>query len=186
MTANWSDDTGPAYSKYLSNIPMDRLNKAPMITINKFSNKEYNSVSVRLAQMEADVGAGDSLKAGIEIDDEPAPPVSVWGKYYDPATVHEAPFISLNGSSRMPYEKHSISIVQTTAPLSISTAKEILGGTPPDPALYESRYSDYLNKAPVVTICYGDSDETSRVAIESIPQPLNIPAAEAILSQYRS
>lgn len=185
MTANWPDDAGPAYSKYLSKIPTDRLNKAPVITINYYKNPEYDSVSVRLADMAADEGAGNSLKAGISYDEEKAPDVSKWGAYYDPETVNEAPHIDLY-TSPLSFEKHAVSIVQTTVPCSIPTAKALLGDIEPDPTTYEARYEGRLNKAPYVKVMYRTSDEDSGVSVDTTFAPLNMVAASEILSKYRS
>lgn len=186
MSANWPDDTGPAYEKYLSRFPMDRLNKAPVITINQYPDPAYNSVSVRLGDMLTDIGEGDSLKAGVVIDEEQPPAQSKWEKYYDPATVNEAPFISIYGSSNLPMDKHAICWVQTTVPVSLPTARVLLGDVEPDPELYEDKYIGRLNIAPIVQLDYNSSDDDSIVSVENVYQPLNIVAANAILSQYKS
>ena len=186
MSANWPDDKGPAYEKYLSRFPMDRLNKAPLITINQFPDPAYNSISVRLGDMLTDIGEGNSLKAGVVIDDEQPPAQSKWEKYYDPATVNEAPFISIYGSSNLPMQKHAVCWIQTTVPISLPTARVLLGDVEPDPKLYEDKYAGRLNMIPVIQMNYNTSNDDSTVSVESVYEPLNVVAADLILSQYQS
>lgn len=184
MTANWPDDPGPAYSKYLSYIPMDRLNKAPIITINSFKNDDYNSVSVRLSLLRADEGAGDTLKAGVYVDSDQGPGEAVWGKYYDPATVNSAPVISMSADP-LSFDKHYISSATSKIPLDLPTAKAILGDVAPDPSRYQYRYMGRLNQAPVVKAMYGGSDENSAISVDTCEMSLNIYAADEMLRKYQ-
>lgn len=181
------DPEGPPFSKYLSLIPPDRLNKAPIISINAFSNPDFNSISVSLADMRADQGAGDSLKAGVSPNDELPPPEEKYADYYDPATLNEAPFISMYGeASGLSFDQHAVCIVQTTVPTSIPTARELLGDAPPDPKLYEIRYQGRLNMAPQVSVNFGTCNDDSTVNVDYNFQPLPMTAASEILSKYRS
>lgn len=175
----------PPTSKYLSLIPVDRLNKAPVITINAFSNPEYNSVSVRLADLFDDEGAGDSLKAGIKIDDEPAPDQSKWAAYYPPETVNEAPVISIySGADKLPFTKWGMCIAQTVIPTRLDEAKKLLGDVPPDPLNY-LRYIP-TNLAPDISVNYGTSAEDSTVTIDVNEQFGSQAAVDVIFAKYRS
>lgn len=118
--------------------------------------------------------------------DEPGPPVEKYSKYYDPATLHEAPHISLYGSDGLPFQKHSLCILQTTVAPNFSEAKNLLGDVPPNPSLYEYRYRGRLNKAPCVQICLGDSESENNVNLEINEQPLALYAAAELLAKYRS
>lgn len=180
------DEQGPATSKYLSCIPVDRLNKAPVITINAFSNPDLNSVSVRLADLYADQGAGNTLKAGVCIDDEAGPDESKYAAYYPPETLHEAPVISIYSSADgLPYSKWGVSIAQTPVPTRLDVAKVILGDVPPRPELYP-KYVLKPNMAPDISVTYGSSDENSNIIVDMNTQFLPMAAAAEILAKYRS
>lgn len=184
------DPTGPATQKYLQFIDTDRLNKAPVITINQFKNSDYNSISLSLPILNANIANGDNEKAGVDtfISDDSVPAPSKYAKYYDPKTLHEAPDISVyfHGDS---YMQPTVSVSQSETPLRVEMAKEILdnyaGNTPLGPSLYPDFTEDRINKAPVLTI--SDTNESDRrVEIESVNMPLNIFDAELILAKYRS
>lgn len=184
MTANWPDDDGAPYTKFLSFIPPDRLNKAPVITINAFPNEEYNGVGVRLADMAADGAAGDAIKAGIPPPLEGSPAAeSLYSKYYDPATVNEAPLVSVFGSAADP-NKCGFAVIQCATPLRINESAEILEELPEE-GMYSRFKPDRLNKAPEVRAIRGATLEESVVAVDTVYQPLNLAAAEVILNQYR-
>lgn len=178
------DVNGPAFVKYLSRIPVSRLNKAPIITISKFPNADYNSISVRLADLAADEGAGNSLKAGISLQGEHAPDTSKWERYYRPESVNAAPMISMYGRGEA-YSKHYLSVVPMEVPLRMDEAKKILGDVEPDRALYEKRYEGRLNMAPHVYVQYTEGKKGG-VSVEMTNEPLNLPAAQYILNKYRA
>jgi hypothetical protein len=183
------NEVGPATSKYLSQIPIDRLNKAPMITINRIpgATDEYNSVSVALVDMARDEAAGNALKAGICIDDalvNDAPPQSKYAKYYPQPTLHEAPFISFSdgGTERT----RSMAIIQTSVKTSMVDAKAVLGdGVPPSPMLYRAFDNGKLNQAPCCEANRGPSDEQSVVAAPYTTIPLDYVGASLIFKKYR-
>ncbi|CDF40776.1 unnamed protein product [Chondrus crispus] len=175
----------PPTSKYLSFIPVDRLNKAPVITINNFSNEQVNSVSVRLADFFRDEGAGNSVKAGVKIDDEKAPDESKWAKYYDPQTVNEAPIISIYSSvDDLPYTKWGVSIIQTVVPTRLDEGRKLLGDVPPNPDSYKE-YIPNTNMAPDITVSLGATDEQSNVTVDMNTQFTSEAAVEAIFAQFR-
>lgn len=181
---------GPDTSKYLSQIPIDRLNKAPMISITKIPGPTdaYNSISVSLVDMARDESAGNSLKAGVFVDEAlvgDAPPPSAYEKYYPQATLHEAPLISLcDGGTEL---TRSMAIIQCEAPTSMVDAEAMLGdGVPPSPVLYRAFDNEKLNQAPCCEANRGPSDDESVVAAPFTSIPLDMVGASVILNKYRS
>lgn len=184
MTANWPDDTGPAYSKFLPFIPQDRLNKAPIITINSFSNSDYNSVSVRLADMRADEGAGESLRAGVVPNTEPGPSPALWGKFFDPATVHEAPIISINGrAGDYPLASYSLSVTMTPVPTRLTDGQALLDPLP-DPTLYLNRYVGRMNEAPDIVFSQKSDSGEGVVYLNNASVSVSAIQAAQIFSQF--
>lgn len=190
MTANWPDDNGPAYSKYLSNIPLDRLNKAPVIVINSYANQDHNSVSVRMADLRADEGAGETLRSAaigiVNENEEAGPPEWKWAPFYDPATVNQAPVISMAGGDTLPARLHHLCIIQREVPTSIAKGRAILDGPYPDPAAFALRFEGRLNMAPAVQIDAAAVGDEAAVSVETAFYGLNLVAANEILSKFRS
>jgi hypothetical protein len=180
---------GPDTSKYLSFIPLDRLNKAPMISITRIpnSNGSCDSVSVSLVDMARDESAGTTLKAGVKVDPElvsAAPSPGKYASYYPQETLHEAPYISI--TDRGTDLTRTLTIVQAAVPTSMTAGAEILAGPPADPIAY--RFFDTpsrLNKAPIVQATYVTSNWDSAVSAVSSTIPLDYAGAELILSKYR-
>lgn len=168
---------------------MDRLNKAPMISITNIpgDSDAYNGISVQLADMRADEGAGESLRGGVDIDESlmgSAPDPSKYSKYYPVETLHEAPLISLtDGGTDL---KRSLSIIQCETPTSIENAKVVLGDVDPDPMLFSAYTSKgQLNAAPFVQATYVSSDDDSAVSSDYATIPLDYAGAELIFKKYR-
>lgn len=173
---------GPPLSSYLSRIPLDRLNKAPVITLNAYPNADFNNITVRLADMARDEFAGETLRAGVVVDATPAPAPEKYEKYYPLSTLHEAPLISLEDGGTD--NKRSLFIVQTTVPTSIANGKILLGdGVAPKPALYAAFDGPDLNKAPYPQI-FANGDDSVAYS-ESATVALDYAGAELILKKYR-
>lgn len=183
------DVNGPSLSSYLQFIPADRLNKAPVISINSFKNDEYNNVSITMPVLPADVAEGDAVRLSTETVDEyleRVPDKSKYEKYYDPATVNEAPIISIAQASGLSPDQWSVSLTMSTIFPTVDQAQTILGNdTPPSPALYPAYTEDRLNIAPAFTIVPSDGDEPGYIGLESVNTPLNSYAAQYILDTYR-
>lgn len=195
------DLEGPNTSKYLQFIPPDRLNKAPMITLNSFNNAEYNNISIMMPTLPRDIAEGDSVKqtAVADVDEEyvdDVPSSSKWAKYYPVDTVNQAPLISINYSKSATPEQSGILLVDAATVFpTVDLAKEILGkDVVPDPQLYpaftkeEDNGGMRLNKAPFFTIVAPEQtglNEDGYVSMESTNMPLDTHAAELILNTYR-
>lgn len=184
------NEVGPDTRKYLSYIPVDRLNKAPLISVNAIPGPSdaYNSVSVQLVDMPRDEAAGDSLKAGVYvdpslIDDAPAP--AKYEKYFPRETLHEAPLISIqDGGTDL---KRSMLIVQCEIPTSIVEAEAVKGdGVPPNPMLYSKMDNPTLNKAPCVEVLQGETEEGSVVQTPFATIPLDYVGASIIFNKYKT
>lgn len=190
MGASIPDPTGPNTTKYLQFIPADRLNKAPIITLNSFKDPHYNSVSVSMPQLPTDLAAGENLKIGVDtfISSEPAPPSSKYSKFYNLDTIHQAPCVSITYSGEDSHTRPAVCISMTGTPLRVGEARNLLetvggAGIAPDPKLYEPFLeANRLNVAPVVKADRVDSF----LEVENVNMPLNLYAANMILEKYRS
>lgn len=174
MTANWPDDTSAPYTKYLSQIPMDRLNKAPFISMIDVPDTDYNSMSMSLNTIAPDESAAASLLAGIYVDEEEAPSSDIWGKYYDPETVNEAPIITMVGDKDLPYERQYVCVLQSQVKTSITDAWSILDPPPPTELMYGAKYKNRFNKAPYIQVFEPTADSEGSVVVENVTVALNI------------
>lgn len=187
MCARTPGDASASPSKYSQYINASRLNKAPLISVNNYPNKDYNYVSVSLATLPTDIGAATTLLAGVAGAETYAPSAGpdVWGAYYDAATINTAPFISIAGSDK-DASKCAVAVAMYEVPLQKNVPKAILeasGDADPD----AGRAVMYRRpaKVPVIKAVDGGDDYKSQVSIEFPIAYPNLAAAEAILNQYR-
>lgn len=180
----------PSPSLYLSSIPIDRLNKAPLIQITTIPGTgEHNYISVELVDMARDEGAGETVRAGASGMCDPsltgaAPSPALYSTYYPQETLHEAPMISLvDGGTEL---TRSMTIIQCETPTSIANGEAVLGdGVPPNPLSFSKMNNATLNQAPHCEALRGASDEESTVNMPMHYVPLDYVGAVNILNKYR-
>lgn len=178
---------GPPHDKYLSRIPIDRLNKAPMITVTNVPGigDAHNSIRVALVDMARDEAAGETLRAGVYVDpalEGAAPAPSKYEEYYPRDTLHEAPIISVqNGGTD---NSRSVSVIQASVKTSMIWAELMLGdGIAPDPAACMWMEGPMMNKAPFAQVI--EAGDKSVAYSEDATVPLDYIGANIILNKYR-
>ncbi len=185
MCARTPGDESAAPSKYSQYISGSRLNKAPLITMNSFADENCSNISVSLVELHTDLGAAASLLAGEgwAPPREAGPDPSLYSKYYDPATVNRAPFVTVSGSAKK-YKMCAISVAMLDVPLRVNLPQAIL-----DQNLGGSEYISIMEGLPIAPeiqlIDKKDSDAKNVVNVSFPVQPLNLVGAQVILNKYR-
>lgn len=187
MCARTPGDESAAPSLYSQYINASRLNKAPLISLGDYPNKDANYVSVSLTTLRTDVAAAKTLLAGVAGAETYAPSAGpdVWGAYLDPKTINQAPFVAIAGSGTEP-NKCAVQVTMQEVPMQKNVPKAILDNAGP-PCNVETAKKIFSRpaKVPVINIVDKGNVYDSQVSIEfpvAIPNPA---AAEAILSTYR-
>jgi len=170
---------------YSSRFPPSRLNRAPSIVINNIgSSDETRSVIVSNVEVQTDIGAGDSLKAGVTSTPTGAPEAAAAVARFYPSGMNVAPFVSVQ-DTKNPYTQ-SVSVVMSEVPVNLGAGAAVLGGdSEPSSEALTTFAGRGLNQAPNVTATYRTSNEDSLVYMDKTEVPLPMAEAAAILAKYR-